>query len=417
MLKSLANIMIAAMLCFSVHSHSSFNPQDTNNIQTLINEFNFLYSDRDYWDEIENSTDMYMRYPAMDSLVDMYIVTESLPSGMNPIASDIYLYRALAMAEKYMFHSSIGLTPEGFKVWANEHSSYPENLAHYELRSAAGIAKLLMLTSPHNTNYNFPSSITSRSRSLAKELYNHVWRKWTRFFAQSYDNHIWDNPATDVVSRSGIIALALLNWSNELSLPSSDFYNYLTDRGPLVLGDKYKRKGHDVYNIYCKVTKATCGKSGFPSTPSGFPSTPSGITDTGHGVDNVGYILAATYDDPLLNKYGAFSGGELRGLYNTVKHVIWNRDSNTPKFYDYVDGYSSQLSYQGSYQGGWAKLSRFDSTLRNIYYEYFQDGGVNCLDDSTKRFGDPISCSNPNTQFNQAQLVASLLRAYIDRED
>lgn len=95
-------------------------------------------------------------------------------------------------------------------------------------------------------------------------------------------------------------------------------------------------------------------------------------------------------------------------------------------FHDYVDGYGNQITAQGSQQGGWAKLARFDHSLRDVYYEYIEDGGVSCFGDNALRFGNATKFGkgnpatqtcNENTQYVQAHLIASLLNAYINRED
>lgn len=368
-----------------------------------------------------NVQDMYQRFPAMEALVDMYIVTSKLNNSAEygiTMPNTHYLSHAINMGELY-FLSEDGYT-DGFKQWkSGAGCNSSTNCHHYEFRAAAGVAKLLLATGPYGEFKVSKSSYAYKaSRRLALQLYNQVWKKWTRTGGklEGLDtNYIKNATATDAISRAGIVARALYNWADEISLHDStktELFDYLVtiNQSSKVLGSPQVRNGKSYYPI-----------------PAHYTSL-SRLSDISHARDNVSYAMVSHFDDRFddgnprnFYKYLKY-GINMNSLYNSVASVVWDGNTSNPSFKDYVNPYNTTKTYNGTLQGSWVKLARYDSRLRQAYYNMVKSqGGVACFGDYNLRhdkanlFGNGVTSvrCNYNTSFSQLQLLAGLTTAYI----
>lgn len=498
-------VLSVVLICFPNIANAALNSEDQAKVQALITKFETLFNnsqaetggqtyfykrniygadkrclttaDYSILTNAErqicklDALDMYQRAPAMDALIDMYLIVKKLEEtgGFTiTIPSSHYIHHAINMANTYFKsyenYKATHFEYSEFKEWQGQPSIAQGKDFNYELRSASGIARLLLVAATGDV----PESAYLQSYSLVKQVYHHVWRKWTESNFTNIKNI--DALGTDIFARSGLVALSLAAWSdsekygitNGLGLPKHEFIQYLENKLPNMLRQP---TNEDYYLIFVRMNATTnyCKRDGW--CDGAFTGEqvehPGSIYDIGHARDIILLSTLLEHRFSTLENYSYLNINNdvsTHRLFQTLKNDVWEggiqfrdwpvvrnvnhiREFNlsTETCHPDMNGYPCNMNFTnenfadwmksedlGSYQGAWAKLAKYDANLRQAYFNMIESGGVYCFGSQELRYGKATSFGstsykssrcNKNTVLSQVQLVSSLLSAYINRVD
>jgi hypothetical protein len=89
----------------------------------------------------------------------------------------------------------------------------------------------------------------------------------------------------------------------------------------------------------------------------------SGTIDVAHAGDTVSFMLRA-YEAGIV-----FTSQDVDRLTRTLLDNLWNKNTTTPAFKEYVNG-SGNYGGNGAYLGGWIGAAYPDTTVRNVLYTW-----------------------------------------------
>lgn len=281
---------------------------------------------------------MYIRWPAMDGLVDMYKTTGR---------SD-YIQKALAMGYAYKDKGQ-DLDNDGYLDWTSPYIPLGHSHNHYEWRAGAGIARVL------GEVFSNPNLVMLRpeSQGLLEFAEEHIWNKWETELNQTTVTHF--------IGRAGNIAIGLYKATDKIK-----YRQYINDKGWQLKNSLQYVSSKNAYNITCYISGAACNSG-------------VGTIDTSHAGDSINFMFEA-YREGCVNGITpcVFDAIDITRLQNTITKVLWNQDVEFPKFNDWVNGASIFGSeWYGQNQGGWIKLARYDDHLKETYFRWLNTKGIN----------------------------------------
>lgn len=280
----------------------------------------------------------YIRWPAIDGLIDLYIATDDVK----------YVRLAVDMSIAYA-RAGAHIDGDGYLDWHSPHVPQWNNINHYhyEWRAAAGIAKTVGLLATREELKGF----AGQRNELVAFLETHVWDKWDY---PGHLSHITDfsSESTIFIGRIGVIAIGLHQATGK-----DRYLDYLNTKGVELVDSLIAQynPNKDAYNL----TLVTDGSDGTGDAGVG-------TVDTSHAGDAFSFLTQAYFEGYDLS--GKLTTGFMHRLTNTVTEVMWP-DADWSY---YVNGTGSG-GWPPLLNGGFARLAAFDSALQVKYVNWALD--------------------------------------------
>jgi len=287
----------------------------------------------------------YANWPVLEGLSSLYKATgnieyieASVQLAMKFIESgtkrDVYYeWESSWIGEKY-----------GHGVYADKHGH-----GHVEWRAAAGIATLVQTIHSDPILMSKYEAIYVR---MLRILESHIWEKTEAGLMPWNDmlNEAGKHQVTHFIGRVGLVAIPLYQITKK-----KKYLDWIMVNTKIMKDLFFKNKS---FPFNCKTNDYNC----IPDKKA---------IDTSHANDTIAFIHLA-YKNSFF-----FSKADMVRLSIYVKDVLWNKDFEIPKFYDYLDGENKISSKSiGENQGAWSILGTYDLELRKIYLNWLKNSTV-----------------------------------------